>query len=147
MAPCPSHEVTKGLIVIPTGVMRSIAQWRNLDYARRRPLDSRSDPSYNIHMSADKTYYVYMMTNQSRTLYVGFTNNIRERVWQHKSGLVEGFTSRYNIDSLVYVESFSDASSGIAREKQLKRWRREKKLRLIKQENPDWRDLSDGWYE
>ena len=78
-------------------------------------------------MSSDKTYYVYIMTNQSRTLYVGFTNNIRERVWHHKAGLFEGFTSRYNIDTLVYVESFSDAFSGIAREKQLKRWRREKK--------------------
>jgi len=98
-------------------------------------------------MSADKTYYVYMVTNQSRTLYVGFTSNICERVWQHKTGLVEGFTSRYDIDMLVYVESFSDAFSGIAREKQIKRWRREKKLRLITQENPDWHDLSDGWYD
>jgi putative endonuclease len=98
-------------------------------------------------MSADKTYYVYIMTNQSRTLYVGFTNNIRERVWQHKTGVVEGFTSRYNIDKLVYVESFSDATSGIAREKKIKRWRREKKLSLIAQENPDWHDLSDGWYD
>jgi putative endonuclease len=86
------------------------------------------------------------MTNQSRTLYIGFTSNIRERVWQHKTGLFEGFTSRYNIDTLVYVESFNDALSGITREKQIKRWRREKKLRLIAQENPDWHDLSDGWY-
>jgi putative endonuclease len=85
------------------------------------------------------------MTNQSRTLYVGFTNNIRERVWQHKAGSVEGFMNRYNIDTLVYIESFSDAISGIAREKQIKRWRREKKLRLIQKENPDWHDLSDGW--
>jgi putative endonuclease len=98
-------------------------------------------------MSPDKTYYVYMMTNQSRTLYIGFTSNIRERVWQHKAGLFEGFTSRYKINMLVYVESFGDAFSGIAREKQLKRWRREKKLRLITQDNPDWHDLSDGWYD
>jgi putative endonuclease len=98
-------------------------------------------------MSAGKSYYVYIMTNQSRTLYVGFTNNIRQRVAQHKEGLVEGFTSRYKIDTLVYLEVFSDAASGIAREKQIKKWRREKKLRLIARENPDWRDLSDGWYD
>ena len=98
-------------------------------------------------MSADKTYYVYMMTNQSRTLYVGFTNNIRQRVRQHKDGLVEGFTSRYKIDTLVYFETFSDVTSGIAREKQIKRWRREKKVRLIALENLDWRDLSDGLYD
>ena len=98
-------------------------------------------------MSADKTYYVYIITNQSRTLYVGFTNNTRQRVLQHKEALVEGFTSRYKIDILIYFETFSDATSGIAREKQIKRWRREKKVRLIAQENPDWHDLSDGWYD
>ena len=91
--------------------------------------------------------YVYIMTNQSRTLYLGFTNNIRQRVRQHKEGLIDGFTSRYKLDTLVYFETFSDVTSVIAREKQIKRWRREKKLRLITQENPDWRDLSDGWYD
>jgi putative endonuclease len=98
-------------------------------------------------MFADRIYYVYIMANQSRTLYVGFTDNIERRVQQHKAELVEGFTGRYNIDTLVYVESFRNAFSGIAREKQIKRWRRDKKLRLIAQDNPDWRDLSDGWYE
>jgi putative endonuclease len=97
-------------------------------------------------MSVSKTYYVYIMTNQSRTLYVGVTNNIQKRVWQHKTGLIEGFTHRYHIDTLIHVESFSDVSSAIAREKQVKRWRREKKFRLIAQQNPDWRGLSDGWY-
>ena len=100
-----------------------------------------------MSMSADKTYCVYIMANQSRTLYVGFTNNIRQRVRQHKDGLVEGFASRYKINSLVYFETFRDVTSGIAREKQIKRWSREKKLRLIQKENPDWRDLSDGWYD
>jgi len=95
-------------------------------------------------MPGSKTYYVYIMTNQSRTLYVGFTNDIRKRAWEHKSGLVEGFTHRYKIDTLVYVESFDDVLSAIAREKQIKRWRRDKKLRLITQANPDWHDLSDG---
>ncbi len=108
---------------------------------------SQRDSLYNTHMSGDKTYYVYIMANQSRTLYLGFTNNIARRVQEHKTGLVEGFTSRYDIDTLVYVESFRNASSGIAREKQIKRWRRDKKLQLIAQGNPDWRDLSDGWYD
>jgi putative endonuclease len=84
------------------------------------------------------------MANQSRTLYIGLTNNIRRRVHEHKEGLVEGFTLRYNIDTLVYIESFGDIDSAIAREKQIKRWSRAKKLHLINQENPDWRDLSDG---
>jgi putative endonuclease len=84
------------------------------------------------------------MANQSRTLYIGLTNNIRRRAQEHKDGLVEGFTLRYNIDTLVYIESFGDIDSAIAREKQIKRWSREKKLHLINQENPDWCDLSDG---
>ena len=95
-------------------------------------------------MPGSKTYYVYIMTNQSRTMYVGLTNNIRRRMREHKAGLIEGFTHRYHIDTLVYFESFGDVESAIAREKQIKNWRREKKLRLINQENPDWRDLSDG---
>ena len=96
-------------------------------------------------MSGDRTYYVYIMTNQSRTLYIGVTNNIKRRVHQHGTGLVDGFPHRYKINLLVYVETFSDAYSAIAREKQIKHWRREKKLALIAQDNPDWRDLSDGW--
>ena len=95
-------------------------------------------------MQGTKNYYFYIMTNQSRNLYAGVTNNIRRRVEEHKAGVSKGFTSRYNIDTLVYVESFSDIDSAIAREKQIKYWKREKKLRLINRENPDWRDLSDG---
>ena len=94
-------------------------------------------------MTRKKTYYVYIMTNQSRNLYVGVTNNIRRRVEEHKAGLTKGFTNRYNIHTLVYVESFSDIGSAIAREKQIKYWRREKKLRLINQGNPEWHDLGD----
>ena len=95
-------------------------------------------------MPGSIAYYVYIMSNQSHTLYVGFTNDIRKRAWEHKTGLVEGFTHRYKIDTLVYVESFGDVFSAIAREKQVKRWRRDKKLWLIAQSNQDWRDLSDG---
>ena len=95
-------------------------------------------------MPGSKTYYVYIMANQSRTLYVGITNNIRRRVCQHRERLVEGFTHRYKIDTLVYFEPFGDVITAIEREKQIKRWRRNKKLQLIAQNNPDWHDLSDG---
>jgi putative endonuclease len=98
-------------------------------------------------MAGGKTYYVYIMSSQSRTLYVGVTDDVVRRVWQHKSGEVKGFTQQYNIHTLVYVESFRDIYSAIAREKQIKRWRREKKLTLILDANPEWRDLSDGWYD
>ena len=106
--------------------------------------DMHTSTLYNDTMLGRKTYYVYIMTNQSRTLYVGVTNNIRRRVYEHRAKLLESFTGRYNIDTLVCVESFSDVYSAIEREKQIKRWRREKKLQLIARENPDWRDLSDG---
>ncbi len=97
-------------------------------------------------MPGSRTYCVYIMANQSRTLYVGVTNNLKRRVLEHKQGEVQGFTSRYHIDQLVYFEVFGDIRAAIAREKQIKHWRREKKLRLIDSENPDWHDLSDGWY-
>jgi len=116
-----------------------MAEWRN-------PVSQRNS-LYNAYMPSSKTYYVYIMANQSRTLYVGFTDNIKRRVQQHKAGLTEGFAHRYNIDTLIYVESFGDVWSAIAREKLIKRWRREKKLRLIAKEKPEWRDLSDGWYD
>ena len=89
---------------------------------------------------------MYIVSSTSRTLYEGVTNNLRRRVWEHKQGEVEGFSRRYHVDSLVYFEAFGDVHAAIAREKQIKRWRREKKLRLIMGENPEWRDLSEGWY-
>jgi putative endonuclease len=96
-------------------------------------------------MINSRIYYIYIMSNQSRTLYIGFTNDIKKRVYQHKAELVDGFTKKYKIDTLVYIESFQDVHSVIAREKQLKHWARKKKLDLILKENPQWRDLSDGW--
>jgi len=93
-------------------------------------------------MSLNKTYFVYILSNQSRTLYIGVTSNLHRRIWEHKTGLIEGFTCRYKIDTLVYVESFNDAFSAIAREKQIKRWRREKKLALIARMNPEWCELN-----
>ena len=87
------------------------------------------------------------MTNRSGTLYVGMTNDIRRRVWQHKHKLIEGFTKRYNITNLVYYEMTPDVASAIAREKQIKGWLRKKKTALIESRNPGWKDLSDGWYD
>jgi putative endonuclease len=120
-------------------------EWRNP--ASQTQCDTNSSVPYNEDMSGAKSYYVYIVANQSRTLYVGLTNDIKKRVYQHKAGLIEGFTKHYNIGTLVYIDSFTDVNSAIAREKQIKRWRREKKLWLIAQDNPDWRDLSDGWYD
>ena len=94
-----------------------------------------------------KDYYVYILASQSGTLYVGMTNNIKRRVCQHKNHLIEGFTDKYNVDRLLYVETISDPLSAIKREKQIKKWRREKKVSLIDLQNPGWEDLSEGWYE
>ena len=93
-----------------------------------------------------KEYYVYIMTNKSRTLYIGVTNNLRRRVYEHKNKLVAGFTSKYNIQFLVYYEAGSDIHSAIAREKQIKGWLREKKIALIDSMNPAWKDLSEEWF-
>jgi putative endonuclease len=94
-----------------------------------------------------KTYYVYIMTNKSRTRYTGMTNNLERRVHEHKHKLVPGFASRYNITKLVYYEEMNDVHLALAREKQIKGWLRAKKIALIESVNPEWRDLSDDWYE
>jgi len=89
------------------------------------------------------TYYVYMMTNKSRAvLYTGVTNGLMKRSWQHREKTTEGFTSRYNCTRLVYYESFRDIGNAIAREKEIKGWRREKKNNLVESLNPTWGDLS-----
>jgi len=92
-------------------------------------------------------YYIYIMASQSGTLYIGMTNDIKKRVYQHKNHLIAGFTDKYSVDRLLYVETTSDPVSAIRREKQLKKWRREKKAALVDSQNPDWKDLSQGWYE
>ena len=85
------------------------------------------------------------MSNQSRTLYTGVTNDIVRRVYEHKHKLVPGFTSKYNITRLVYFEETNDIQVALAREKQLKGWTRIKKIRLIVSINPTWKDLSEEW--
>ncbi len=93
-----------------------------------------------------KTYYVYIMTNAKRTLYTGVTGNLERRVFQHKHKLLPGFTREYNINRLVYYETFGQIRAAIAREKQLKGLLRAKKVALIVSANPTWRDLSLDWY-
>jgi len=84
------------------------------------------------------------MSSISGVLYIGITSNLQKRVWEHKNKLVEGFTKKYNIDKLVYFEQTEDVMSAIAREKQLKRWNRKKKITLIEQMNFQWFDLYDN---
>jgi putative endonuclease len=93
-----------------------------------------------------KEYYVYIMTNKSRTLYTGVTNDLMRRVYEHKNKLVPGFTRRYNINCLVYYESTSSVYAALEREKQIKGWVRAKKITLIKSMNPEWKDLSEEWF-
>ncbi len=87
-------------------------------------------------------YYVYILASKRNgTLYIGVTNNLIERVWQHKNKVVDGFTKKYEISKLVYYETISDIESAIKREKQLKNWHRQWKINLIQSKNPQWRDL------
>jgi len=93
-----------------------------------------------------KTYYVYILSSQRRTLYTGVTGDLRRRVYQHRSKAIEGFTKRYNVTRLVYFESTSDVRVAIAREKQIKGWSRAKKIALVHTTNPEWLDLAAAWY-
>lgn len=87
-------------------------------------------------------YYVYIMASYRRVLYTGVTNNLERRVYEHKHGLLPGFTSKYQVNRLVYFEETPDVYAALEREKQLKGWLRSKKIALIEAANPDWRDLS-----
>ena len=89
-----------------------------------------------------RPYTVYIMASRSRVLYIGVTNDLARRVFEHKRGLVPGFTARYRVNRLVYVEEFDSICDAIAREKQLKGWRRSRKVSLIERRNPIWKDLS-----
>ena len=90
----------------------------------------------------NRQYYVYILASQPNgTLYIGVTNNITRRVWQHRQGLVEGFTKSYNVHRLVYCETFARPIDAIQREKRLKKWNRAWKVQLIEAANPGWKDL------
>ena len=93
-------------------------------------------------------YWVYILSNKRHgTIYIGFTGDIKMRTYQHKIKEFTGFTDKYNLDKLVYFESFEDPNEAIAREKELKKWRRNWKIDLIESMNPYWKDLSEGWYK
>jgi putative endonuclease len=91
-------------------------------------------------------YFVYILTSKSRTIYIGVTNNLERRVLEHRSKIIPGYTREYNIDRLVYFEIFGDIRQAINREKQLKGWKRSKKIRLLETINPTWEDLSMDWF-
>lgn len=111
--------------------------WKRINYK-----EVRSVTKQNNFMNQ---YYVYIMTNKSKTLYTGVTNNLNRRVYEHKNKLLPGFTAKYNITKLVYYEIFNDINQAITREKQIKGWIRKKKIDLIESVNSEWNDLSEGW--
>jgi putative endonuclease len=92
-------------------------------------------------------YFVYILASRSRTLYVGVTRDIRRRMGEHRDGSAQGFTHRYKVSRLVYVETTSDVRAAIAREKQIKGWTRDRKLALVALANPNWQDLAEGWFQ
>jgi len=94
-----------------------------------------------------KQYFVYIMANNTKMIYIGVTSDLKRRVFQHKQKLIPGYTAQYNLTQLVYFETTSDIKAAIAREKQLKGWLRKKKLALINSLNPNWNDLSAEWFE
>ena len=94
-----------------------------------------------------RDYWVYIMASRNRVLYIGVTNDLRRRVYEHKAHEVAGFSAKYRVDRLVYLEQTNDVGAAIAREKQLKGWRREKKVALIEASNPAWDDLAAGWVD
>ena len=97
-------------------------------------------------MGRDRSYYVYIMASHSRVLYIGTTCDLARRVYQHKAGLLKGFTSKYRITRLVYYEETPNSRGAVARERQIKGWVREKKLRLVESVNAGWVDLAEGWF-
>ena len=92
-------------------------------------------------------YYVYIMSSKSKVLYVGMTNNLARRIYEHKNKVNPGFTARYNVERLVYFEEVVDELAAVKREKQIKGWLREKKIKLIESINPGWTDLSQSWMD
>jgi putative endonuclease len=94
-----------------------------------------------------KTYYVYILASRRNgTLYIGVTNDLERRVWEHKEGLVPGFTKKHGVKLLVYFQAFTDIGEAIHRETRLKKYKREWKMNLIQRENMEWCDLAEDWY-
>jgi putative endonuclease len=97
-------------------------------------------------MGDKKRYYVYLLTNwNDRVMYIGVTSNLERRLYEHKNQLIKGFTEKYKVHKLVYYEETPDVTAALTREKEIKKWRREKKNNLVIAANPEWKDLSDQW--
>jgi putative endonuclease len=97
-------------------------------------------------MSSSERYYSYLITNwNNKVMYVGVTNNLERRIYEHKNKMVKGFTEKYNVRKLVYFEDTKDVIAAIEREKEIKKWRRQKKDQLVNSSNPNWKDLSLEW--
>ena len=100
----------------------------------------------NMRKQREHRYSVYILGSLSGSLYIGVTSNLSFRVRQHKEHTFRGFTAKYDVDRLLHYEIYAEVATAIAREKQLKGWKREKKIALIEKNNPAWEDLSNGWY-
>ena len=99
-------------------------------------------------MKTTHQYYIYILANKyGGVIYIGVTKDLQRRVYEHKKGLIKGFTQKYNLKTLIYFESFKDVNGAITREKNLKKWKRDWKINLIEKENKNWNDLSEGWYD
>lgn len=114
-----------------------------------RFVTSITDLALNLLHSSGmpKIYHVCILASQRRVLYIGMTSGIEHRVFQHKTHVFAGFTSKYNVTTLVYFERHGSVMTAIRREKEIKAWRREEKVKLIESMNPKWKDLSYGWYQ
>ena len=107
----------------------------------------RRQESRKNHENNSK-YYVYILVSQRNgTLYIGITNDLQQRVYQHKTGVIKGFTQKYGVSLLVYFEDFQQVQQAIERENNIKKWKRAWKLKLIEEENPNWEDLAKDWYD
>ncbi|HUQ81188.1 MAG TPA: GIY-YIG nuclease family protein [Gemmatimonadaceae bacterium] len=131
----PRQRRRRGIAIVPIEGFRHEQQYRD---AGLRTTRCKRSPMRRL-------YYVYMLSNRSRTLYVGVTNDVVRRVAQHRAGLGSRFAKRYAIHRLVFVESTTSVRDAIAREKQIKRWSRAKRIALIEEHNPEWTDLAAGW--
>ena len=97
----------------------------------------------NVHQ-----YYIYILTNHKNgTLYIGMSNDLERRVFEHKNKLIEGFTKKYGLNRLVYFEIYQYVNDAILREKRMKKWKRQWKIELIEEENPEWDDLAQDWFD
>jgi putative endonuclease len=99
-----------------------------------------------MYLSSQRSFFVYIMSNRSKTLYTGVTNSLMRRVWEHKQGVGSEFCKHYKLDRLVYFERFQYVDNAITREKQIKGWLRSKKIALVVSQNPAWSDLSAEWH-